>query len=129
MGHHTGTWKRAKRVMLPKPNMLDYTTVKSYHVISRLNCLGSVCKKVVDDMLSEWCEVNHILHKCQMDFWKNRSTIVVISWVVSRKEEVLPEGKLKCTLLMNVKSIFDHVSRSCLSRTMECMAADGDLMQ
>lgn len=48
--------------MLRKSNKPDYTTLMSYSVIGVLNCLGKVCETVVVDILSEWCEVNHILH-------------------------------------------------------------------
>lgn len=40
LGYHPKPWKRVMGVMLCKPNKLDYTTVKSYHVISPLNCLS-----------------------------------------------------------------------------------------
>lgn len=45
-----------------KPNKLHFMSVKAYHMISLLNCLGKVCQKVVADMLAEWCEVNYIFH-------------------------------------------------------------------
>lgn len=60
------SWKRTKVVMLRKPNKMDHTTIKSYHVISLLNNLGKVCETVVADMLSEWFEVNHLLYEDQM---------------------------------------------------------------
>lgn len=56
-GNHPRAWKRAKRFMLRKKNMLDYTTVKSYSVISLLSCLDKICQKVMTDILSQWCEV------------------------------------------------------------------------
>lgn len=60
--------------------------VKSYHVISILNCLGKVCKKVVADRLSKWFEVNHFLHDGQMGSRRLSSTIDVIAMVVDREQ-------------------------------------------
>lgn len=73
--------------MLRKLNKLNYTTVKSYCVIGLLNFLGKVCEKEIADMLSEWCKVNHILHKGQMSSRHKRSAIDAIFRVVSRVQE------------------------------------------
>lgn len=48
--------------MLNKPNKLDHTNLKAYWVISLLNHLGKICERGVTDMLTEWCEVNHVLY-------------------------------------------------------------------
>lgn len=66
IGHRPKAWKRVKRVMLQKPNKLDYTTVKLYRVISFFICLWKVCEKVVAVLLAEWWEINHVLHNGQM---------------------------------------------------------------
>lgn len=57
------TWKRAKGVMLRKPNKLDYTIVKSYRVIRLLNSLGKLCEKVVSDLLTVLCEIKLVLNR------------------------------------------------------------------
>lgn len=61
--------------MLRKLNKLDYTTVFSLQVIILLNYLSNVCKTVVTDMLAQWCEINHVFHKDQIGFRKQRSVI------------------------------------------------------
>lgn len=40
--HYHRAWNTARRVMLQKPNKLDYTKVKLYRVISLLNFLGKI---------------------------------------------------------------------------------------
>lgn len=40
--HYPKAWKTANRVMLPRLNKCDYMTIKSYQVISLLNCLEKV---------------------------------------------------------------------------------------
>lgn len=73
--------------MLQKPNKLGYTTVTSYRVIRFLNYLGNVWEKIVTDMFSEWCEMNHVLHEGQMRSRKQRSAIDAVARVVIRVQE------------------------------------------
>lgn len=98
--------------MLRKPNKVDYTTFKSYHVISFLNFLGKVCERVVADILSEWCEVSYILHEGKMDSRRQRNTIDAIAREVDRVQKACMEGKIAGMLLIDVKEAFDHVSRN-----------------
>lgn len=55
-----------KRVMLQKPNKIDYTVVKSDRVISFVNCLGKVYKRVAANILIDSGEVHHILCEGQI---------------------------------------------------------------
>lgn len=84
LGHHPGAWKHAKKVMLRNPKKLNYTTVNTYCVISLLNYLGKVCNKVLADMLSEWCEVNHVFQQGQMGSRRQTSVIDVVTRVAGR---------------------------------------------
>lgn len=115
--------------MLRKKKKLNYTTVKSYRVISLLNYIGKVCKNVLADMLSECCEVNHVLHECQMGSRKQRISIHGVAPMVGRMKKAWAEGKLTDLLLMNVMSAFDHVSLNRLLQTMEGLVVDGDLIR
>lgn len=76
-------WKRANRVTLCRLNKLGYMNVKEYWVISLLNFLGQVCKKVVTDMLTEWCKVNHVIHGGQIGSRRQRRAIDVVARVGS----------------------------------------------
>lgn len=129
LGHHPGAGKHVKGIMLQKPNTLDYTVIKSYCIISVLNCLGKTYKKVVANMLFEWCEVNQVLHDGQMGFWTERSVINTIARMVATVQWAWAEGKLAGILLIHVKGIFNHISRNCLLHTTECLGADGDQMR
>ena len=73
--YHPQKWRHAKGVLLEKPNKRDRTLVKSYRVISLLNCLGKVVEKLVAEQLSQFCETNGKLHKRQMGAQKHRSAI------------------------------------------------------
>lgn len=80
-------------------------------------------------MLSEWCEVNNILHDAQMGSRRQRSAIDGIPCMVDRVQKAWAEGKLAVMLLIDVKGALDHVSRNYLLRTIDGINADGDLMQ
>lgn len=65
--------------MRRKANKLDYMTVKSYRVIGLLHYIRNVCEKEVADMLSEWCEINHVLHEGQIGTRRQTSVIDVVA--------------------------------------------------
>lgn len=67
--------------MLRKSNKVDYTGVKTYQVISFLNCLGKVYEKVVAEVLADWYEVYHILYEDQMRSHRQRSAIDAVARV------------------------------------------------
>lgn len=88
LGHHQNAWKTTKAVILRKLNKLHYTDVKVYLLISLLNCLGMVCKKVVADMLAKLCEVNNLLHNSQIELRRQRTANDTLLRVVSIVQEV-----------------------------------------
>lgn len=70
----------------------------------------------------------HVLHEGQMELRRSKSGIDVMAKVINHLQNVLVEGRLECILLINVKEVFDHVSRNCLLRPVESMGRDRDLM-
>ncbi len=47
LGHHSMEWKKARGIRLEKAGKRDFELVRSYRVISLLNCMGKVVEKVV----------------------------------------------------------------------------------
>lgn len=66
LGYQPKRWKKACGILLEKGGRRDFSLVKSYRVISLLNCLGKVVEKVVAGLLSEHCEKFSKLHQGQM---------------------------------------------------------------
>lgn len=128
-GHQLYPWRIAKGILLRKPNKTDYSQVKSYRVISLLNCLGKVTEKVVAELISVWCESSVVLHQGQMGSRKQRSCTDAVARVMNRVEETWNQGKIAGLLLMDVKGAFDHVSRNQLLRRMRDMKVDGNLIK
>ena len=69
---------------MEKPNKQDQTLVKSYRVISLLNCLVKVVEKFIAEQLSQFCKAEEKLHKKQMGGKKNCSAIDVMVLVIHK---------------------------------------------
>ena len=54
--YHPREWKRACGILLEKEKKRDLTLVKSYKVISLLNCMGKVLKKFIAEQLLQLLE-------------------------------------------------------------------------
>ncbi len=56
LGYHSKEWKKGRGILLEKGGKLDLGLVRSYQVISLLNCLGKVVEKLVAERLALYCE-------------------------------------------------------------------------
>lgn len=56
-------------------------------MISLLNYLGTISEKLLIDIPAKCYEVNYILHKSQMGFRKQRSTIDVVPRMFNKMQE------------------------------------------
>ncbi len=124
--YHPTSWNHARGILLEKGNKLDKSLVKSYRVISLLNCMGKLVEKVVVEELSQFCETNLKLHKGQMGARKSRCAIDAVAIMVDRIHKVWDEKKIAKTLLMDVKGAFDYVSRLKLAQRMRQLGIDND---
>ena len=115
--------------MLKKAGKRDWSSVKSYRVISLLNCLGKLVEKVIAELLSKYCEEFSKLHPEQMGARKQRCAIDVIASLVHNVQEFWAERKLAAALFMDIKEAFDHVSKTKLVERMIKLGIDGDLIR
>lgn len=129
LGYQPKRWKRARGILLEKEGRRDFSLVKSYRVISLLNCLGKVVEKVVAGLLSGHCEKFSKLHQGQMGARKQRCAIDAVASLVYKIEESWAEKKLAAALFMDVKGAFDHVSKTKLVERMMELGIDGDLIR
>ena len=128
LGYHPTEWKKARGILLEKGGKRDFGLVRSYQVISLLNCIGKVIEKVVAKQLSQYCEDNSKLHPGQMGGQKERSAIDAVATLVHTVQEHWEEKKLAAALFMDVKGAFDHVSKGQLLTRMVELGIDGDLV-
>lgn len=129
LGYQPKIWKRARGILLEKEGKRDLSLVKSYRVISLLNCLGKVVEKVVTGLLSEYCETFLNLHQGQIGARKQQCAIDAVASLVHKVQEFWVEKKLAAALFMDVKGAFDHVSKTRLVERMIEIGIDGALIK
>ena len=61
LGHYPRQWRRARIVVLRKPNKPDYAIPGAYRPISLLNTLGKVLEVVIAKCLSYYAETYNLL--------------------------------------------------------------------
>ena len=103
IGYHPTEWKKARGILLEKGGKRDFGLVRSYWVISLLNCIGKVVEKVVAKELSQYCEDYSKLLPGQMGGRKERSAIDAVAILVHTVQEKWEEKKLAAAAFMDVK--------------------------
>lgn len=126
--YHPKSWKRARGILLEKGNKREKSLVKSYRVISLLNCMGKLVEKVIAEELAQFCETHLKLHKGQMGARKNRCAIDAAAIMVDSVHKIWNQKKIAGALFMDVKGAFDYVSRVKLAQRMKELGIDNDLI-
>jgi len=108
--YHSKIWCKDTEIILKKLNKLNYSISKTYRIITLLNCLNKIAKKLIAMQLSYTAKTNDkLLDFDQMRSRKQRSAIdAVLNLVHDAQMTKSRENMLTC-LLLNVKDIFDHV--------------------
>jgi hypothetical protein len=117
-GFHPKTWKKAKGILLKKPNKSDYSIPKSYRVISLLNCLGKVVEKIVATALSNFCEQKELLYEGQFGYRKQRNATDAVAKLILTTENAWNNKQQLGALFMDVKGAFDCVIKKQLLQRM-----------
>ena len=115
--------------MLEKGDKQDLSLVKSYRVISLLNCLGKIVEKVIAGLLSKYYEKFCKLHQGQMGAQKHKCAIDKVASLVHKVQELWEEKKLAVALFIDIKKAFDHVSRIRLVEKMIELGVNGDMIR
>jgi Reverse transcriptase (RNA-dependent DNA polymerase) len=131
LGTHPQAWKAAKGIILRKPGKpkADYGLVRSYRVISLLNCMGKVIEKLVAEAIAEHCESTGALHQGQMGGRRRRSAVDAVACLIQEVHQGWNQKKLAVALFLDVKGAFDHVDPARLTRRMEEVGIDEDLIR
>jgi hypothetical protein len=124
LGVHPKSWKVAKGITIPKPGKDDYSKVKSYRVISLLNCLEKVVEKVVAMMLSDHCKRKGTFHPGQYGSRRHRAAVDAVGVLMATAQEAWSRKKVVGALCMDVEAAFPSVSKECLARKMRVMKVD-----
>ena len=108
-GYHPKYWKKAIGVILRKQNR-KATILKSYRVVSLLNCLGKVAEKIIATRLSCLAESTDLLDSNQMGGRRQKSAIDAVLSLVHDIQLAKHGKQVTSVLFMDIKGAFDHVS-------------------
>lgn len=115
-GFHPQCWKESIDVVIKKFNKDDYSSSKSYRIVSLLNCLGKIAEKVIAERLAHFAETADLLYHDQIGGRKQKSAIDAAISLLSDIEINKHKKKLTSALFMNIKRAFDHVNKSQLMK-------------
>lgn len=120
-GYHPKCWRQAIGVVLAKPGKPDYSKPKAYRIISLLNCLGKVSKRILARRLGNLADSNPdllLLHPTQIGGRKRKSAIDTAFLLANYIEENKLKKKTTTALFLDVKGAFDHVAKNRLLRAL-----------
>ena len=118
LGYHPRCWRKAKGVILRKPNKPDYSKPKAYRVISLLNCLGKVLERLVARRLGALAETTDLLHPSQLGGRQKKSAIDAALLFYNNIQQQKRKQKATTTIFLDIKGAFDHVLKNKLLEGM-----------
>ncbi len=108
--YHSKIWREGTEIILKKLNKLNYSISKTYRIITLLNCLDKIVKKLIAMQLSYTAKTNDkLLDFNQMRDRKQRSAIDAVLNLVHDAQMTKSCKNTLIYLLLDVKNVFDHV--------------------
>lgn len=80
-------------------------------MINLLNCISKIIRKVIAEQLFLYYKIYSKLHQGQIGGQKRKSAIDTMAILVHLIQQKREEKKLFAVFFMNVKEVFDHVSK------------------
>ena len=102
--------------------------VRSYRVISLLNCLGKALERVVCELLDRPCNEHQALHPGQFGSRRGRLAIEAVATMVGLMEHAWERGRIAGALCMGVEAAFPSVNPVCLVRRLRELNVDENLV-
>jgi hypothetical protein len=127
IGIHPMAWKVAKGVVIRKPNKPNCNNPKAYRIICLLNCMGKIVEKVVTSLLAD--TIDKKLYKGQFGCRKRHSVVDAAACLTEEVYQSWAKGKIAGAILMDVKGAFEHVSRTRLTKCLEELEANPQLIR
>ena len=88
----------------------NWLELKSYRIISLLNCLGKIAEKIIAARLAYLAETTDLLHFDQIGGRRKKSAIDIIITLIHNIQVAKQDKKVTSTLFINVKEAFNHIS-------------------
>ncbi len=109
--YHSKIWREDTEIILKKLNKLNYSILKANRIITLLNCLNKIVKKLIAMQLSYIAKTNDkLLNFNQMKDRKQRSVINAVLNLVHDAQMAKSRENTLTYLLLDVKDVFDHVT-------------------
>ncbi|EED12026.1 endonuclease/reverse transcriptase, putative [Talaromyces stipitatus ATCC 10500] len=112
LGYYPRQWKRARIVVLRKPNKPDYAIPGAYQPISLLNTLGKVLEAVVAKRLSYYAETYSLLPNTQFGGRPGRNTEQALLILSNAIDKAWIRSKVVTLVAFDLKGAFNGVNGS-----------------
>jgi hypothetical protein len=103
-------------MVIPKAGKPDYSNVRTYWVICLLDVISKLVERMASHLIADHLERKKGLHEGQNGYRKRRSCIDAVAVLINRTEQVWSERKIVGALFMDVKSVFNNVSKGHLGK-------------
>ena len=87
LGYYPKAWRKARGIVIPKPEKPDYTKAKTFRTISLLNVFGKIVEKVAAEAIMNHMEKKGSLHQGQYGGQRKRGAIDAVARMVVEAEE------------------------------------------
>jgi len=101
-------WKKAKVIAILKKDKKN-SDPNSYRPISLLSNIGKVYERIINDIITAFCQEKNLIFENQYGFRKNHSTIHAINKLSSDINWALNERKCVGACLVDLEKAFDTV--------------------
>jgi hypothetical protein len=116
-GYHLKCFKEATGIILKKPQATkpsyrNYTLPKAYRIISLLNCLAKVMKKIVARRLAVIAEFKTLLHMHQIGGRRQKSAINAVMVLIQKMQanwRIRKRGSITSVLVLDIKNAYPTV--------------------
>ena len=115
-GYYPGSWKRGTMIEIPKKGK-PKNLIPSYRPICLTSQLGKILERIIAERLDKYLEDNGLLHRKQSGFRKNKSTVDVVTRLVScidkgfniKRARSNVEPEQTAMLMIDFEKAFDKV--------------------
>jgi hypothetical protein len=117
-----------RRNGIPKAGNPDYSKVRAYQVICRLDVISKLVERTAGHLIADHLERKGGLQEGQYGCCKRRSCIDAVAVLMNRTQQAWGRKKIAGMLFMDVKSALNNVSKAHLGKRMEDLELAPDLI-